>query len=284
LQKDLPALRDGVGTLGDTIRSLLVDLEGLATETGQQVVAKLRGDARKFSGDLKSLRTAAGEDLLTELPKTRDAIDLLLPQLGSLQDKKAPLVASESLGQSSEVIPRPLDKLIDGTLDLRRTDVEAGDRLELQVSFVGAREGAPDLGDERKQFNYTADVVHTGWYRQFSGDLIFARALKGDAKSFKPNVAASMEWHFYDRDRPDGFLNRLNTGFGLHAANLDQSGSQNVELGAGVNASVFGGLLRVGYGWNLSVSSHRQYVWIGLGLFGALNRLNVADSPPKSEQ
>jgi hypothetical protein len=51
-----------------------------------------------------------------------------------------------------------------------------------------------------------------------------------------------------------------------------------------VNASVFGGLLRVGYGWNLSVSSHRQYVWIGLGLFGALNRLNVADSPPKSEQ
>jgi hypothetical protein len=60
----------------------------------------------------------------------------------------------------------------------------------------------------------------------------------------------------------------------FHAANLDQNPNQTVELGAGVNVSVWNGLIRLGYGYNLSVQEDRPYVWIGFGLFGMPNRLN----------
>jgi hypothetical protein len=282
LRTYLPTLSAGVDTLGNEIGRLPGDLEALIAELGQQASQKLRTDADKLSGNLKAFATAAGKNLLAELPKTKKAIDDLLPQLAGLLEPKDSTVAIAAVSQSGDVIPRPLDKLLEGTIDLRSTDIELGDKLDLRVSFVGAKaDGSANLEDELRQFIYTAAVVHTGWYREFSGDLIFARALKGDSRSFKPNVAASMEWHYFDRQSPDGLLNNLNPGFGLHAANLDQSSSQNVELGAGVNGSLFGGLLRIGYGWNLSVSSHRQYAWIGLGLFGALNKLNVVESPPR---
>ena len=89
-----------------------------------------------------------------------------------------------------------------------------------------------------------------------------------------------MEWHFYDRKRREGWWNRLDPGFGVHAANLDQNSDQNVELGAGVNVSLWSGLLRVAYGWNLGVRTDRPYIWIGFGLFSALNRLQVVEGPP----
>ena len=122
---------------------------------------------------------------------------------------------------------------------------------------------------------FDGETVLTGWHRRYSGDVIFARATSGPGSdAYKPNAAVSLEWHYFDRSKQDGWWNGLDPGFGFHAANLDQNPDQTVELGAGVNMSLWNGLIRIGYGYNLSVTEDRPYFWIGFGLFGMLNRLN----------
>jgi hypothetical protein len=169
-------------------------------------------------------------------------------------------------------IPRPLDNLEDAILDLRRSGITVGDSVEVEVGFIN--KNSPNALPE-KTIQYSGQAVLAGVHRQFSGDMIFARSVRGTGSDeFKPNVGVSAEWHSYDRSSPDGFWNWLDPGIGLHAANLDQSPDQTVELGAGVNMSLWGGLLRVGYGWNLSVNKDREYYYVGFGLFGLLNQLN----------
>ena len=220
-----------------------------------------------FMDNLKHTGTLLSKDL----PNTLIAVNYFINNDFIKQGKDLLTVADILNPAEPGTIPRPLDNLEDALLDLRRSGITVGDTVQVDVGFIKTQS---DTIPE-KTIQYSGQAVLTGVHRQFSGDMIFARAVKGSGShEFKPNVGVSAEWHYYDRSRPNGFVNWLDPGIGFHAANLDQSPDQTVELGAGTNLSLWGGLVRVGYGWNLSVTEDRPYFYVGFGLFGLLNQLN----------
>jgi hypothetical protein len=261
------------GRLGEW-RSRLVTIERLlpivlnqARETADSVLTRTLQDNVT---DLEFRTDSLLQSLAADVPKTMAAIEVIEGDF--LQGAARASQAASALGVDDTVtIPRPLSELEPAVLDLRRTGIAPGDMVEIHVGFL--RSGQGGVADRpEKSVRYSVETVLTGWHRQFSADVVFVTALSGPASdSFKPEAGISTEWHYYRRP-PGGFLNWLDPGFGLHAVNLDQ-GAEAVEIGLGVNGSLWGGLVRTGFGYNLMVDAEREYWWIGFGLLGALNRI-----------
>jgi hypothetical protein len=244
----------------------------------QIMAAQKRELAEKFDNTAQSIRqqfSQSGQTLLDKLPNTATALKFISDDFFTKQSKNL-LDMSENINQEDTAdIPRPLDDLEPAKVDLARSGLLPGDMIEVDVGFFRKS----NYDQPEKRINYSSQVVLTNWHRRFSGDMIFAKSVAGEGSDqFRPNIGVSMEWHYFSREKPNGPWNGLDMGFGMHAASLDQNADQNVELGAGVNVSFFKGLLRVGYGWNLSVDKDRQYYWIGFGLFGLLNQFNTPSS------
>jgi len=182
------------------------------------------------------------------------------------------LTLSEHFNRSEPgAIPRPLDKLEPAEVDLRRAGLTPGDIVEVDVGFFKKTQ----YTQPEKRITYTAQTVLTDWHRRFSSDLIFVRSEKGaGSDEYKPNVGVTLEWHHGTRNKSPGFFERLDMGVGIHAANLDQDADETIEMGAGVNFSFLDGLIRFGYGYNLSAEKHPNYYWFGFELFSMLNKKN----------
>ena len=220
----------------------------------------------EVSGDLR----ASGKAISDLLPELKNAVDYVSDPQFSKAGGDA-ISAVGAFDPAVQVVEVNLDQAKDTKIDLKRSGIAVGDGVEVKVSFKTGRNSAV----RDKAVTFEGEAVLTGWHRRYSGDVIFARARSGPGSdAYKPNAAISLEWHYFDRLKQNGFWNGLDPGFGFHAANLDQDPDQTVELGAGVNVSLWNGLIRIGYGYNLSVKEDRPYFWIGFGLFGMLNRLN----------
>ena len=87
---------------------------------------------------------------------------------------------------------------------------------------------------------------------------------------FSSTAAVSYEHHWRDRDEPRGFANLIDPGVGFHAAALNFDPNVTAEFGMGVNASLLGGLIRAGAGYDVSISRDREYWFIGFGLVTTL--------------
>lgn len=277
LKQALADLDNSVRQVGAGLKEVGELLPAVAEQAAGTAERHLKQRLNKLRDDTLDRISQANKSIWERLPQTKAAIEVLLTGDGALLNSTSKLSRGVAELPISEpgVIPRPLDNLQDALLNLRQSAIAPGDSVEMRVSFVPSVNGVPDLENPQKEFRYTAETRLMGWHRRFSGDLIFARAVSGPGSDkFKPNVGVSLEWHRYERDKPKSVWNRLDPGFGFHAANLDQDDDQTVELGAGINASLWNGLIRVGYGYNLGVESDRTYWWLGFGLFGALNKLN----------
>lgn len=187
------------------------------------------------------------------------------------------LHAADTLGGTDAAqIPRGLDDLPQGRIELERAGWTLGDQVTLQVRFH-EMESEEREGRLLQQNTYRMEAVLTGLHRRISGDLIFARAARGseDAKDWKPNVAAVANWHYFIRD-PQAWVpeawNWLDPGLGVHLASLDQ-GDDTVEFGFGLNLSIWGGLLTGGVGWNLSVDEDHTYYFFGIDLVDVLSEI-----------
>lgn len=251
----------------------------LTVETGQQALADI-ADAQvseiktKVEQTIELVQQEAqqtADTLLSQLPETESALFFLSNKFFFKKQKDFLHVAQQLDSNEPGVIPRPLDSLEPAELDLRKSGIVPGDLVEMEVGFVRG----DNLESPEKKVKYSGEAVLTDWHRRYSGDLIFARAVDGvGSENFKTNVAVSLEWHYFSRKKPLGFWNGLDPGVGLHAASLNQDPDESAEFGAGVNFSLFKGLLRFGYGYNLSVKQDHQYYWVGFGLFSLLNQLN----------
>jgi hypothetical protein len=73
----------------------------------------------------------------------------------------------------------------------------------------------------------------------------------------------------------DRIWNRLYPGWSIHVASLDQDDDESVELGLGVNASLWGGLPFGGVGYNLNADSD-EYFFLGTDLFKILGALRTS--------
>jgi hypothetical protein len=203
----------------------------------------------------------------------QDALDALREMLQMGGQVSAAQSALEP--EDGKTISRDLGDLVDGRVELARAGRASGDRVTLKVRFL---EQGPNGAWDRvvREETYRGNVVLVGLHREISASLIFERATSagGDADRWKPGVAATVSWHYLSRDPESWFsrsLNFLNPGLGLHVASLNQT-DQTVELGVGVNVSLFKGLLLAGYGFNLSAAKDREYYFFGLDLLETLNK------------
>jgi hypothetical protein len=246
----------------------------VAAEPALQGKANLLTSINTISTEVTGDLRASGKALTDLLPELNNAITYIADQQFARHGADA-ISAAGAFDPAVQVITVNLDQAKDTEIDLRRSGIALGDGIEVKVSLLAGRNSTA----RDTTLTYAGEAVLTGWHRRYSGDVIFARAISGPGSdSYKPNAAVSLEWHYFDRQNQGGFWNWLDPGFGFHAANLDQDPDQTVELGAGVNVSVWNGLIRLAYGYNLSVQQDRPYFWIGFGLFGMLNRLNELPS------
>lgn len=226
---------------------------------------------------IEAIRSGVADDLRASGKALSDFLPEMRIAIGYVSDNEFTKMGGDAMSAvaafdaTNQLVAVNLDQVKDTEIDLRRSGMAIGGSIEVKVSFkAGANSAARD-----KTVTYAGESVLTGWHRRYSGDVIFTRAESGPGSdSFKPNAAVSREWHHFSRSEGKKFWNWLDPGLGFHAANLDQNQDQTVELGAGVNLSMWGGLIRAGYGYNLSVKEDRPYYWIGFGLFGMLNRLS----------
>ena len=123
---------------------------------------------------------------------------------------------------------------------------------------------------------FTNDAIKSGWL--WSGDLIFTRQFRGQNHDFSSTAAVSYERHSRDRDEPRGWANLLDPAFGFHAAALNFDPAVTAEFGAGVNASILGGLVRAGVGYDVSISRDREYWFVGFGLITTLETMKSVGS------
>jgi hypothetical protein len=277
-QADLKSLQAQIQNVSEKIKQW-PDRFSLTLETGRRALTDI-ADAQVSEVKIKIEQTIdlvkqeaqqTADVLLSQLPETESALFFLSNEFFFKKQEELLNVAQQLDSNEPGVIPRPLDSLEPAKLDLRKTGIVPGDLVEMEVGFVRG----DNLETPEKRLNYSGEAVLTDWHRRYSGDLIFAKAVKGvGSENFKTNVAVSLEWHYFDRDKPRGFWNGLDPGVGLHAASLNQNPDESIEFGAGVNFSLFKGLLRFGYGYNLSVKQDRQYYWVGFGLFSLLNQLS----------
>ncbi len=213
------------------------------------------------------------DTLAKDFPATIRFIQMAVESFGG--DSQA-IVAAETLGATdAQPIPRTLDNLPDGAVELDHAGLTIGDRVSIRIRFrqKGTQPGEP--GPVIDETTLRVTTVLTGLHRQIGVNLIFARAATGseDAKEWKPNVAAVADLHFRirkDDNRWKRFFNILDPGLGVHMASLDQ-GEDSIEFGMGVTASLLGGFLTAGYGWNLSVDDDADYYYVGIDLLDVLN-------------
>ena len=158
-------------------------------------------------------------------------------------------------------------------VELDKTTWRVGDRVSLIVRVRVAGE----LGDLFSR-GFRVEAGLTGLHPLFGSGLIFARGIKGseNARTWKTNVMAQVNW--FNSIRAPGkfgtFWNWLGMGAGLHLASLDM-GQDSVEFGLGGNITLWRGLLSVGYGKNLNVSTDvAEYKFVALDLFHVLNGKN----------
>ena len=219
--------------------------------------------------DLKALLDDSYQGFHEESQKTVNVIDTFMKVVGN--DATSGMLA---LGAEDPVyIHRPIDDLKPAELDLRFSGITLGDHVSMTADFRPVDDDDDML--KPPAVTYSAETTLAGWHRRYDGNVIFSSTLEGPAShDFKSNVAVSLEWHHYDRNDPNSFLNKLDVGFGFHSSFLDQDFEENVELGGGVNISVLDGLIRVGAGYNITASENNEYWFVGFGLFGLLGQVS----------
>lgn len=237
----------------------------------------LPGDLKPLEDQVPELRNifvpAPLQRLVVTLEKgLPNTLDTLRQFRTLLSDQDDAVIGSEILANTDlEPIWRAKAELVPATLELTRAGLVPGDRVLVRVlqrdKTTNGASGAPVSTD------YKFDTVLMGFHRKIDATLMFARGLQGDdeAREWKPNVAATVHWHYRYRDETGcrKWWNGINPGIGFHLASLDQ-GDENIEFGLGANLSLFDGLLSGGFGYNLS--NEDPYVYVGINLLETLNK------------
>jgi hypothetical protein len=203
----------------------------------------------------------------TQFPETLRALGLI----GSIFTDPDVTQGAETLASANvEPIWRDQSNLVDGIVELSRVGLTQGDEMMVKVSYrQRATNGAP--ASLLSEDTYKVDAVLMGFHREFGASVIFARGLRDGEEEWRPNVAAHVHWFYRYRKESGAWRkswNFVNPGLGLHMASLDQ-GDDSVEIGMGVNASFFDGVVVGGLGFNLTNDQH-PYAFVGLSLLDLL--------------
>ncbi|MCC7014655.1 MAG: hypothetical protein IT454_18990 [Planctomycetes bacterium] len=288
LLREIEALRDepsfaALERLARETRELVRRVCEDGEESWSARIARLRANVprmleQQLAEPLRASVVALRETLERDLEALRGELREQLPSTSQALEALAGLGAfgrDVDIVDDGVLVPQPIDSLPEARLDLRDNPVGDGDtlRLEVKVWDRATFESQDERRTPLESYSYTSELIRTGW--RWSGDVIFTRALDGaNDDHFTANAAVSREYHWFSRKRPDTWFNRLDPGIGFHAAQLNMDPDTTTEIGVGLNASLWSGLVRAGIGYDISIDADQEYWYFGFGLIGALERLD----------
>lgn len=186
------------------------------------------------------------------------------------------LLLGSAVYQTAAELPEPAGQ--------RRVAVVANAQLDTSVNLLtipAARSVNDTLRIEYRFFQQEADM-QAGWIDRFSlqsygwqsevlASLAFAK--HDDEDTWKPTAA--MNWILSHNEWPESddpgrsSSHRLNwfSGFGLSGLSLDNSDTQDVELGLAVTAAFLNNRLLLGYGVNLQAEDDEEFLFLSVRLF-----------------
>jgi len=250
----------------------------------KQLVDELKSKAKDASEQSKKNEEAA-KNLAPNNPGVQAFVDLQGRDSKALDNSVAQDKNTQDREATLDNIRRGLLAFLpDARIDARRSGLERGDALAIALEFhheapagpAPAADAAPKTTTPAPKDDELVGVVeyHTqvddlGWEPHVRSQLIFFRSTSGtsDERDWKANAAGLVEWSYRFPESDNAwktFLNVWEPGIGIHVASVDQ-GDASVEVGTGVNVSLFRGLVSAGWGYNLSESDH--YYFLGGDLF-----------------
>lgn len=277
---DFRALFDSVAGTGADPWSALIPR--ILTNAGKVAIADTEATASAALSELK-------DGLAKDLKESTDSLTRMLPETAKAFERIQPTFQSGNalLKSVDEIEPKKGDEiphklgadLPDAVINLAKTTLTHGDDLDVSVRFWELEDGVRKKDGDKdaepiETIQYTMKGINEGWV--WSGDLIFTRGFSGNpSDNFVANAAASYEWRFFNREDPFASVNWWRPGVGFHAAQLNFESGTAVEFGVGVNGSLWDGLLRGGFGYDISISDDQGYWFFGFGVLSALDKLSV---------
>lgn len=270
LRARLPALQRLAGPLETSEQEDPLGGTLAARELGQDAADPLLA--------LQQDAAAAGETALAA------ALERLQCARLALYDARRSLRLRAALFRIEPEGPQPLEEVPPTDLRPRTYPVATGDRLHLQAELV-ALDGPPE--PSWPSWREQLQIDDFGLKSSVDASLVFVNRINepGASQRVQFEPAPSATWSVHYRKRQDTSdadswaeaWNFIDPGIGVHVAALsfEESGS---EVGVGVQASVFGNLLQIGYGYNLNVDRDHGYFFLGIGLVDALNLASVGFS------
>jgi hypothetical protein len=236
-----------------------------------RAVAAADAETARALGELETGVREALDPLQARFARYADVAESLRWSFDSMLGNER-LVANPPM--SPDARPVALADARVGTLRLEGKVADRADRLLLEVELLedppaGGVGGATSKGRITKEFT----IERFGWSDDLSPHLAFvkrrgARAAGEPDVNYQPLPIVAWTRHF--RPRPaaepgfwDGLAAATHPGFGLSAAALDFE-NKGVQLGVGVQLSLFDDFFFVGYGYNVQAGD--PYFYFGLGL------------------
>lgn len=285
--KDLDALRGEIAGLGDAFTELRRKVAALADSL--QAAA---GPAKeRLESALEEFAEARFMSLSENLRKVRDRAIELHDRLANLSEEETgslELYANADLPVPEDVFYVLGANLKNTYCDLRViSGRQEGDVVRLEARLYRLMQPRLDgdsgvdralVGEELESEAQEFRMSRFGWFNAPNAGVAYVSSLRtpdGQAERSK-RFSAQVSWLFRHRSwidaRPGGepLLSRnrwyKQWGIGLHTIALDMNNDNEQEIGAGLTVSLFGDLLQLGYGLNLTVDSE-PYAFVGFKMF-----------------
>lgn len=151
-------------------------------------------------------------------------------------------------------------------LDLTRTIARPGDRLLLRAAIADAAGAA--LGGT---YEARLRVAQLGWHSEFHPSVVLARPAEAGAAEAEFRFTPGVAWlHAYSPRHDESgawadWMRATQASFGPHALLLQFDTEDEVEIGLGLTAGFWDGVLQVGVGYNLMADGgqDRHYFYVG---------------------
>lgn len=262
-----------------TVSTNLQKLEQLIANADPQLLPSLKQLTDALAAGAPSSAKAINELLAGTVQKYPN----LVASLKALAGKAEVLVAEQALAPieaDPNLIDVAITNLPDGYISLTKNVPRGGVVIEVQPALITRKGGGapPEVKPFKAQ---SIGVEKFGLVNTWSANVIFVKRLGNlddeDREQFSPAPSISWTLHYHPppnidpAKRPNKFWATVDLGAGLNVAALDWD--NGIQLGVGGHLSFFKDLLIVGGGYNLHESARGGYVFLGLGLFQALNQL-----------
>lgn len=229
--------------------------------------------------ELRALQARRGniESKATVVPETEVQLREAVAQVGALFALSAPAANARIIKFTSSLRP--------GQIFLRKEDAKRGDVLRIMLLHFAPDFKTDGTAASAVPLTQTLAEIHIdefGWKNEVVDSFLLVKANDPEAKSnFSGAAGASLLWSPQPRARRDtpflSTIRSLSPSIGANVSYLDFDPDREIEIGAGVIASLFENQIHFGYGWNLNYGGDRGYWFLGFSFGKIQDRLTGDD-------